>query len=69
MDSATVVGYSSLMEADEAGTFARLKAGRQELFEPEIARHHGRVFKLMGDGFHSGMAIGTPRIRAASARR
>ena len=20
------------------------------MFEPEIARHHGRVFKLMGDG-------------------
>jgi class 3 adenylate cyclase len=45
-----VVGYSALMEADEAGTFDRLRAGRKELFEPEIARHHGRVFKLMGDG-------------------
>ena len=48
--AADVVGYSSLMEKDEAGTYARLKAGRQELFEPEIARHHGRIFKLMGDG-------------------
>ncbi|MER9158881.1 adenylate/guanylate cyclase domain-containing protein [Mesorhizobium sp. M0778] len=38
------------MERDEAGTFERLKAGRKELFEPEIARHHGRIFKLMGDG-------------------
>src|SRR5678815_563252 len=48
--AADVVGYSALMERDEAGTFARLKAGRRELFEPEIARHHGRIFKLMGDG-------------------
>jgi TolB-like protein/class 3 adenylate cyclase len=48
--AADVVGYSALMERDEAGTFARLKAGRTELFEPEIARHHGRIFKLMGDG-------------------
>ncbi|HEX2338411.1 MAG TPA: adenylate/guanylate cyclase domain-containing protein [Hyphomicrobiaceae bacterium] len=48
--AADVVGYSALMEADEAGTFDRLRAGRKELFEPEIARHHGRVFKLMGDG-------------------
>src|SRR5262245_44206994 len=48
--AADVVGYSALMERDEAGTFARLKAGRKELFEPEIARHHGRIFKLMGDG-------------------
>src|SRR5215475_4632914 len=45
-----VVGYSALMERDEAGTFERLKAGRKELFEPEIERHHGRIFKLMGDG-------------------
>jgi adenylate cyclase len=48
--AADVVGYSSLMEADETGTHERLKAGRRELFEPEIARHHGRVFKIMGDG-------------------
>jgi len=48
--AADVVGYSALMERDEAGTFARLKAGRKELFEPEIARHHGRIFKLIGDG-------------------
>lgn len=45
-----VVGYSALMERDEAGTFERLRAGRKELFEPEIARHHGHIFKLMGDG-------------------
>ena len=48
--AADVVGYSALMERDEAGTHERLKAGRRDLFEPEIARHHGRVFKLMGDG-------------------
>ncbi|ANK86820.1 MULTISPECIES: adenylate/guanylate cyclase domain-containing protein [unclassified Rhizobium] len=48
--AADVVGYSALMEQDEAGTFDRLRARRTELFEPEIARHHGRIFKLMGDG-------------------
>ncbi len=48
--AADVVGYSALMEADEAGTFAQLRAGRKELFEPEINKHHGRIFKLMGDG-------------------
>jgi adenylate cyclase len=45
-----VVGYATLMERDEKGTHERLMAGRKELFEPEFARHHGRVFKLMGDG-------------------
>ena len=48
--AADVVGYSRLMEQDEAGTFERLKAHRVELVEPEIAAHRGNVFKLMGDG-------------------
>lgn len=48
--AADVAGYSKLMEQDEQGTFERVKAGRKELFEPEIARHHGHIFKLLGDG-------------------
>lgn len=48
--AADVVGYSALMETDEAGTFDRVRADRKELFEPEIRKHHGRIFKLMGDG-------------------
>ena len=38
------------MGDDEAGTLERLKTHRKELFEPLIARHHGRTVKLMGDG-------------------
>ena len=48
--AADVVGYSRLMEADEPGTIARLKAIRTELAEPLVAEHHGRIVKLMGDG-------------------
>jgi adenylate cyclase len=48
--SADVVGYSALMEADEAGTLARLKANRKRIFDPQVAIHGGRLFKLMGDG-------------------
>jgi class 3 adenylate cyclase len=48
--AADVVGYSRLMEQDEADTFERLRAHRKELFGPEIEKHHGRIFKLMGDG-------------------
>ena len=48
--SADVVGYSRLMGIDEAGTLARLKALRRDLFDPLIAAHSGRTFKLMGDG-------------------
>ncbi len=48
--AADVVGYSRLMEADETGTLAALKSHRQDLIDPEIAEHHGRIVKLMGDG-------------------
>jgi class 3 adenylate cyclase len=48
--AADVVGYSAMMERDEAGTHERLRAGRRDLFEPTITRHHGTIFKLMGDG-------------------
>ncbi|RWO88582.1 adenylate/guanylate cyclase domain-containing protein [Mesorhizobium sp.] len=48
--AADVVGYSKAMEADEAGTIARLRAIRADLTDPAIARHHGRIVKLMGDG-------------------
>src|SRR5438067_1707401 len=48
--AADVVGFASHNERDEADTFERLRAHRKELFEPEIARHHGRIFKLTGDG-------------------
>ena len=47
---ADVVGYSRLMERDEAGTLARLKAHRKEFLTPLIAEHRGRIVKLMGDG-------------------
>lgn len=48
--SADVVTYSRLMTSDEEGTLVRLKAHRDELIEPTIAAHQGRVVKLMGDG-------------------
>jgi adenylate cyclase len=48
--AADVVGYSRLMGEDETGTLDALRAHREELIEPKIAEHEGRVVKLMGDG-------------------
>jgi adenylate cyclase len=48
--AADVVGYTRLMGADETGTLQRLNALRQQVLEPLIARHRGRIFKLIGDG-------------------
>ena len=48
--SADVVGYSTLMERDEAATLERLKTNRKSIFDPCVAAHGGRMVKLMGDG-------------------
>jgi adenylate cyclase len=48
--AADVVGYTRLMGEDEAGTLRRLTELREQVLEPLIAEHHGRVVKLMGDG-------------------
>ncbi len=47
---ADVVGYSRMMEEDEAGTLARLRALRHDFIDPTIGAYHGRVVKLIGDG-------------------
>jgi TolB-like protein/class 3 adenylate cyclase len=47
---ADVVGYSRLMGADEVGTLARLNRHRDELIDPAIAHHRGRIVKTTGDG-------------------
>jgi adenylate cyclase len=41
--AADVVGYSRLIGADEGGTLRRRKAIRDELVDPTIAKHHGRI--------------------------
>ncbi|MFO1057807.1 MAG: adenylate/guanylate cyclase domain-containing protein [Dongiaceae bacterium] len=48
--AADMAGYSRLMEIDEAGTLARLRAHRSELIDPTIARRRGRIIKTTGDG-------------------
>lgn len=48
--AADLVGYSRLMEWDEPGTIARLKAVRASVTDPLVAEHRGRIVKLMGDG-------------------
>ena len=47
---ADVVGFSRLAGADEEGTLARSRTLRNDLVDPAIATHHGRVVKRTGDG-------------------
>src|SRR5690242_2399591 len=48
--AADVAGYSRLMGRDEEGTHERFKAHLNELLDPKICEHHGRVVKTTGDG-------------------
>ena len=47
---ADVFGYSRLMGDDEVGTLERLRALHDDLVQPSILEHKGRIVKLMGDG-------------------
>ena len=38
------------MQADEAGTLARLKDRRSRILKPAVERHRGRIVKYIGDG-------------------
>ena len=64
--AADVVGYARLVRGDEEGTLSRFKALRGELIDPKIADHHGRVFKLMGDGMLVEFASVVDAVRAAT---
>jgi len=60
-----VVGYSRLMNDDEEGTLARLKAHRNEAIDPTIGKHRGRIVKLMGDGALAEFASIVDAVRCA----
>jgi class 3 adenylate cyclase len=63
--AADVAGYSRLMEADEEGTLAALRAIRRELSDPKIAEHRGRIVKATGDGLLVEFASVVDAVRRA----
>jgi TolB-like protein/class 3 adenylate cyclase len=63
--AADIAGYSRLMGDDEEGTLAQLRACRQELIEPGIAAHQGRIVKTTGDGMLVGFASPVEAVRFA----
>src|SRR5689334_19183145 len=45
-----IVGYSRLIQTDEAANLAAIKALRSAVIDPLLAEYTGRIVKLMGDG-------------------
>jgi adenylate cyclase len=64
---ADVVGYSRLMEADEAGTLSALKQRRKNVLSPIVELHGGRIVKFMGDGVLVEFASPVDAVNAARA--
>ena len=63
--AADVVGFSSLMGTDEEGTLTRIKQLRREVLQPRVDAHHGRIFKVMGDGFFIEFSSPVEALRCA----
>jgi class 3 adenylate cyclase len=49
MLAAEVVGYATLIRADEKGTLKQLEAHRDQFVYPKIAEHSGRLVRATGD--------------------
>jgi adenylate cyclase len=64
--AADVAGYSRLIQADEEGTLARLKALRSEVIDPKIAGHRGRLVKTTGDGLLVAFASVVDALRCSA---
>ena len=62
---ADVVGYTRLMERDDTGTYARVRLIRDEVVDPAILSHGGRIVKTAGDGLVAEFTSALAALRAA----
>src|SRR5262249_48614458 len=65
--AADVAGYTALMEQDENATVQAWRQARADVIDPTVAKHHGRIVKLTGDGFLAEFATVESAMRAALA--
>lgn len=65
--AADVAGYSRLMGRDESGTLEALRTVRNEIVDPAIAAHSGRLVKTTGDGLLIEFASVVDAVRAMAA--
>ncbi len=62
---ADVVGFTRLMERDEAGTWERLRALRKTPIDPVLLERGGEIFKTTGDGLLAEFKNSIDAIEAA----
>jgi adenylate cyclase len=59
---ADLVGYTSLMEENEAQTFDAVTAIHRAIVLPNLQRHGGRLVRTMGDGFFAEFTAATSAV-------
>jgi adenylate cyclase len=64
--AADVVGYSRLMQLAEVRTLSALKATRNDILQPLLAKHHGRVVNFVGDGVLAEFASAVHAVECAA---
>ena len=67
MLAADVAGYSRMMGTDEEATMAAWWGSRQEVIDPAVVEHRGRIVKLTGDGFLAEFPSVLDAVRCAVA--
>ncbi len=63
--AADVAGYTRLMETDEDSTLSSWWSARNDIIDPAIASHGGRIVKHTGDGFLAEFPTATEAVRCA----
>src|SRR6201993_1581508 len=64
--AADVAGYSRLMNTDEEGSHARLRARLRQLVDPKINENGGRTVKNTGDGMLAEFPSVVDAVRCAA---
>ncbi len=65
--AADVVGYSRLIRADEEGTLDRLKALRNEIIDPKVAEHNGRIVICVVGCYGPAGTVSEPQQKTTSS--
>jgi len=63
--AADVAGYTRLMEANEDTTLSAWWAARNDVIDPTVTRHRGRIVKHTGDGFLAEFPTATEAVQCA----
>jgi adenylate cyclase len=63
--AADIANYTRLMELDEVGVVGAWSRSREQVIDPTVARHGGRIVKLTGDGFLAEFSTAQSAVRSA----